>query len=249
MENTPSRVTILGVGIDKVTTDDAALLARRFLASPGQYHITTVNPEFLMEARHHQFFRTVLQKADLSLPDGFGLLAAARFKGTPLSGRVTGADFTLRLAELAQELGARIFLFGAEDGVARLAAHALQRHVPGLKIVGAENEWSFLRHKRSNQEILARIRRRRPSILLVALGSPQQELWIAEHLSLLPSVRIAMGVGGTFDFYAGRVRRAPLAFRRLGLEWLWRLTLEPRRWHRIVTAVIRFPLAVLRDKP
>ncbi len=247
-----SPFSILGVRIDPVTMQEALDRIGAFLDSGRQHHVVTVNPEFIMGARNNDPFRSVLNMAALAVPDGVGVRFAGLVQGRWLPERVTGIDLTLRIAELAVARRVSLMLYGAEHGVAKEAAKSLQARYPKLHIVGAENEENFLFHRRSDEESIARIRRRRPAVLLVALGSPKQDLWIAKHLHHMPSVRVAMGVGGTFDYLAGVVPRAPRFVRQVGLEWLWRLAREKpalrrRRFHRILTATVLFPFAVLRS--
>lgn len=244
---------ILGVRIDPLTMEESLVRIGSFFGSDQQHHIVTVNPEFIMEAQKNERFRSVLNKASLAVPDGVGLRFAALILKKWVPQRITGADLTIRIARLAAEQGIPIMLFGAEHGIAKRAALALQKMYPNLRIVGAENEENFLRYRRSDREVVARIRRRRPGVLFVALGAPKQDLWISEYLLQTPSVKIAMGVGGTFDYLAGVVPRAPLVVQRLGLEWLWRLAKEKpalrgKRFRRILTATVRFPFVFIRSR-
>lgn len=223
---------------------EQALAALHALLERGNNrHVLTPNSEMLVEAARNPLFRSVLRRAALNLPDSAGLLWAARHTGQRLPERVTGVDTVQRLCA---ELDGRhsVFLLGAAPGVAQKAAEELRRRNPRLRIAGT--------HAGSPAAgevpgIVAMINAAQPHVLLVAFGAPAQDLWIEEHLWRMPSVRIAMGVGGTFDFLAGKRKRAPLVFRRLSLEWLWRLAREPRRWRRIWTAVVVFPWMVLRE--
>lgn len=248
MVNPLPSISILGVRIHQITEEEAVQRTKEFLRSTKQHMIVTVNAEFIMEAQRSPIFRRLLNEADLSIPDGFGPRLVAWLQRTPLKGRVTGVDLSWRIASLAEQTGARLFLFGARHDVARRAARALIERYPKLTIVGAENEFSALGHRRAEEEVIKRIRRRKPDVLLVALGAPKQELWIAQHLHQLPSVKLAIGVGGTLDYMAGVVRRAPLVFRGIGLEWLWRLMIEPFRWKRVLNATILFPITFFRER-
>ncbi|MBI3956685.1 MAG: WecB/TagA/CpsF family glycosyltransferase [Candidatus Kerfeldbacteria bacterium] len=238
-------IDILGVRVHKVTMAAALRRCTDFLASGGQHQIVTVNPEFIMEAQKNAGFRLVLNRAALAVPDGIGLVAAARLAGLTLETRVAGVDLIDGLLHSAAKHGSRVFLFGAADGVAARAADILRRRIPGLRIIAAENERDERGRLRQDAEIIARIAAAHPDILLVAFGAPRQDLWIAENLRRLPSVKIAIGAGGTLDYFAEVLPRAPRLLRAIGLEWLWRLALQPSRWQRIVTATIRFPWAVL----
>jgi len=202
--------------------------------------LCTANPEFVMEAQHNADFRAVLNAADVVLPDGVGLLWAARQFGAQLPERVAGSDLIYLLAEQAAQRGWRMYLLGAAEGVAQRAAELLQARYPGLVIAGA---FAGSPHRAEEAALVARITATRPDILLVAYGAPAQDLWIARN-KLALGVPVSMGVGGAFDFVAGITPRAPVQFQRLGLEWLYRLWRQPWRLRRIFTAVVRFPLAV-----
>jgi N-acetylglucosaminyldiphosphoundecaprenol N-acetyl-beta-D-mannosaminyltransferase len=237
------RVVILGVAIDDVLMDEAIAAVARFIDEGGPHQIVTVNPEFVMEARRNRAFRRVLAAADLATPDGFGIILAARWRGTPLRGRVTGIDLTERIAAEAARRGWSLFLLGAAPGVAERAAAALQRANPGLRIAGC---YAGSPRPADEPPIRERILAARPDVLLVAYGHPAQDLWIARNQPLL-RVPVAIGVGGTFDELAGVVPRAPALVQRLGLKWLYRLIVQPWRWRRIMTAAPLFLWTVLRE--
>jgi N-acetylglucosaminyldiphosphoundecaprenol N-acetyl-beta-D-mannosaminyltransferase len=238
------RIPILGVAVDNLTEDDALDHVAGFIAAGGPHQIVTVNPEFVMEARRNAAFRAALAAADLATPDGIGLLLVAKWRGTPLRGRVTGVELTGRIAAEAARRGWTLFLLGAAPGVAGRAADALQAHHPGLRIAGCYAGSPGLEDEPG---IRALILQARPDVLLVAYGHPAQELWIARNQ---PHIRVpvAIGVGGVFDYLAGVTPRAPGWMRRLGLEWLYRLARQPRRWRRILMAVPLFLWAVLRER-
>lgn len=236
------RVMILGIPIDNVDVDAVIAKVETFFAEGQTHHIVTVNPEFVMEAQHNRAFRDVLLNADLATPDGFGLLLAARWLGTPLCGRATGVELTSRIAELCARIDRSIFLLGAAPGVAEQAAAVLCQRFPGLRIAGCFSGSPRRRHEPFLQQIIRAVQ---PDVLLVAYGHPAQDLWIARNQQAL-QVPVAMGVGGTFDYLAGRVPHAPRLIRHMGLEWLYRLVRQPRRWRRIVRAVPLFAWTVLR---
>jgi N-acetylglucosaminyldiphosphoundecaprenol N-acetyl-beta-D-mannosaminyltransferase len=236
------RVAILGVAVDDVVEDEAVALADAMIRAGGPHQICTVNPEFVMEARRNPGFAAVLANADLCTPDGFGLLLAARYLGAPLRGRVTGVELTGRLAALAAARGYSMFLLGAAPGVAEQAAAVLAARNPGLRIAGAFAGSPAPRHEPFLRQLIAAAR---PDILLVAYGHPRQDLWIAGNQPRL-GVPVAVGVGGVFDYLAGRVPLAPQWMRRLGLEWLYRLLRQPRRLPRILDAVPRFAWEIVR---
>ncbi len=236
-------VRILGVRVDNV--DQAEAVGRIMaLAQGGVAHqVATLNPEFVMLGQRDAAFRAVLEGADLALPDGVGLVWAARILGTPLRGRATGVQTTLGLATAAAARGLSFFLLGGAPGVAEAAAAQLVTHAPGLRVVG-----TYSGSPASNEEdaIAERIRRAAPDLLFVAFGAPQQDLWIARNRERL-GVPVSMGVGGTLDYISGRVPYAPAWLRGLGLEWLYRLIRQPWRWRRML-ALPRFALAVVGSR-
>lgn len=237
------RVTILGIPVDRVDEEEALARILGFIEGGGAHQAATVNPEFIVAAQKDEEFRRVLQGADLALPDGAGLLWAARYLGEPLKERVAGVDMVVRLAEIAAEKGYRLFLLGAGEGVAQATADILRREHPHLAIVGI---YAGSPSPEEEAGIVEMVREARPHILFVAYGAPQQDLWVRRNLGRL-EVPVAMGVGGAFDFISGRAERAPAWMQRLGLEWLHRLLREPWRWRRML-ALPKFVWLVLNSR-
>lgn len=237
-----SRVHLLGVAIDAVTAGEAIVRIRSFLAGSTQHHVMTPNSEMLVEASKNESFRNLLNRSALNIPDSAGLLWAARHTHQHLPERVAGVDTVERLCK---ELGGThpVFLLGAGEGVAARAADVLKKRNPGLNVVGT---YAGSPREADAAGIIDRINAVAPHLLLVAYGAPAQDEWIDRHLSELPSVKVAMGVGGTFDFIAGVQKRAPAFFRSLHLEWLWRVIREPKRIGRIFKAVVVFPFLIMR---
>ena len=242
-----STFTLLGVRIHQV--DFAATLAQiEAWVAPGTPHtscrqICTVNPEFIVDARRDSAFATVLQQADLCVPDGGGVLWAARLQAIDLHERVTGSDGIYHICARAAERGWRVFLLGAAEGVAARAATNLQARYPGLLIAGS---YSGNPSAAAWPEIERQLRAAQPEILFVAYGHPQQDFWIHAHRAALPA-KVAIGIGGAFDFVAGVTKRAPIWLQRLGLEWLHRLIRQPWRWRRM-SKLPRFVLLVLWER-
>ncbi|MEZ4712148.1 MAG: WecB/TagA/CpsF family glycosyltransferase [Caldilineaceae bacterium] len=241
----PPSVRILNVDVDRVDFAQTLALIARWVEKPhdpavGARQICTVNPEFVMAARRDPLFARALANADLRAPDGVGILWAAALLRPPIGERVTGSDGIYRICQQAAQRGWRVYLLGAAPGVAQRAAHKLQTLYPALEVAGCDDgnptaeEWPQIR-----QRLLAA----RPDILFVAYGHPRQDLWIDGHRAELP-VKVAIGVGGAFDFVAGHKKRAPHWMRRLGIEWLYRLWLEPWRWRRMLV-LPHFTLLVL----
>lgn len=205
--------------------------------------IATANAEMVMTAQEDRELAGVLAAADLVVADGAGVVWAARHAGQPVPERVAGYDLAQALLARAADRGWRVYFFGGAPGVAdTAAAKATTRH-PGLTVVGVRNGFFT---PDEEPAIIAAIKAAQPHILLVALGVPKQEKWLARHLAEL-AVPVAMGVGGTFDVMAGVAKRAPLWMQQSGLEWLYRLYREPYRLIRML-ALPRFVLRVLAAK-
>ncbi|MCI0475277.1 MAG: WecB/TagA/CpsF family glycosyltransferase, partial [Anaerolineales bacterium] len=206
--------------------DDALARVSEFLREPGLHHLATVNPEFVVLAQTNAEFIRVLNAGALNVPDGVGLLWAARRLGSPLRERVAGQELVDRISALAAEQGERVFLLGARESIAERAAVALKNKYASLEIAGC---YAGSPAREEEDEIVARINASDARILFVAYGPPKQELWIARNATRLKNVAVALGVGGTFDTLAGIVPRAPKWMRDAGFEWTYRLLREPRR--------------------
>jgi len=255
------RVDILGVPVDSFTREQSLHFIGDKLGGKKPLLITTVNAEFLYRALHDNQVFDLLKNSSLNFADGIGVLWAAKFLSlklpesnfwrpivgffkllgslsaiilfprylkNPIPERISGSDFVWDLSKFAAEKDLKTFLLGGDPTVPEQAALKLQTDVYGLKVVGT--------HEGSPKEedepiILSLMKKNKPDILFVAYGVPAEELWLERNLAKT-GAKIGIGVGGTFDFLAGRRRRAPKFFRAIGLEWLWRLILEPRRYRR-----------------
>jgi len=233
------RVTILGVPIDVVNMHEAVEAIRSLLTDGRQHQVCTPNPEMLFEAGRNAAFLSVLRSSSLNVPDGSGLLWAAKKTKQQLRWRVAGIDLLERIADLP-ELGP-VFFLGAAVGVAERAANMFAIEHPQLSIAGT---FSGSPKEEEAADIVRRINESGAKTLFVAFGAPAQELWIHRHLASMPTVKLAIGVGGSFNYIALELPRAPMWMRSYGLEWLWRLLLQPRRFPRIVNATVRFPSLV-----
>ncbi len=216
------KTDILGIKIDNLTMDEALKRIRGFVVLPYS--------EFIVRAQKDKEFRNILNSADFCLCESRGLQFVARFLGKRLKENITGVD-------LIHGLKGKIFLLGGKPGIAEKAGKKLN-----TKIVGVEHGYQDL------GEVVKKINQVEPDILLVGLGSPKQEKWIYENLKKMPSVKLAIGVGGAFDFISKRVKRAPKFIQKIGLEWLWRLMLQPRRIKRIYNGVIKLSWLILKCK-
>lgn len=241
---THSRIMILGLPVDAITYAGWLNIIAGWIESRDRAHqVCTINPEFMIMARQDTNFRNILQRADLCVPDGVGLLWTAKRRGTPLPERVTGSDGVPIIAERAAQMGWRLFFLGAAPGIADQAADVLRERFPDLQIVGT---YSGSPAPKDEDAIVAMVNASTADILLVAYGAPAQDKWIARNLPRL-KVSMAMGVGGTFDFIAGTIPRAPLWMRNVGIEWLYRLIRQPWRIKRMMR-LPRFVLAVLMEE-
>lgn len=205
-------------------------------STPARY-VVTPNPEFVILARRHPDFADILEGAALAVPDGVGLMLAARLQGAPLLEQVRGTDLANGLVEWAAATGGRVFLLGAAPGVADEAAARIVRRWPRLQVAGTfAGDASPAGDAATRGAVGAA---GRCDVLLVAYGAPKQERWIARNLAGL-DVGIAIGIGGVLDFMAGRVRRAPAPVRRAGLDWLFRLAMQPSRLGRQASTLPAF---------
>jgi len=246
---------LFGVRISDLSTAELTDLLSGWLASDSSHTIVTPNPEFVLAARQDPSFVDLLNRADLSLPDGVGLrFAIPAITGERLSNRHTGVDTLLLLGKLCAGQGKRLVLIGGGPGVADRAADVMRRQFDGLDVsvvdVGfvseAETDRRSISHDRMKMTYIANA-----AVVAVALGMKKQERFIEslrtfEPLGLRTS-RIYIGIGGAFDMIAGTRRRAPSFVRRIGLEWVWRLVIEPRRFRRIFNAAVVFPAVVVWD--
>lgn len=237
------RPRVVGVAVDAVTEGETLEFIRDRIARREPAHIVTVNAEFVVRAQSDPEFHHVLETASLATPDGAGVVWALRRRGARLHRRVGGSDLIWSIPARAELLGHRVYLLGGLPGVAEAVQRRLQRTYPRLRIVGAE---AGSPDAAVGPDIAERIRATRADILIVAFGAPKQEIWLARNLAPSGAI-IGVGVGGSFDYVAGRAMRAPRWMQDNGLEWLWRLAREPWRWRRMV-ALPRFVWLVLRDR-
>lgn len=236
---------VLGVPFDPVDLEGAVAACIRMVADGRPHLAVTANPEAVVRAQDDPEFAEILRRADLVVADGIGVVWASRRLGQPLPMRVPGIELMEALCAHAARAGLRVFLLGGAEGVAEQAARTLLRNHPGLRIAGTHHGYFP-----DDGPVVERIAESRADLLFVGMGMPRQEKWLSRHLPEL-GVRLAMGVGGSLDVLAGRVRRAPGFVQRVHLEWLYRLLQEPRRWRRQL-ALVRFVWLVLRrgeEKP
>lgn len=225
-----NRINVLGVEFDDMDIVEAVELAMGFMEERRCAYAVTPNPEIVLECRKNRKLAAAVRAADMVLPDGVGVIYASRILGTPIKNRLPGIDFASALMARMSECGKKVFLLGAKSGVAELAAERLTERYPGLEICGV-NDGYFAQE--DNELVLEKINALSPDLILVCLGAPRQEIWMKNNAELL-NAGLMIGLGGAMDVYAGVVERAPRKWRKLGLEWLYRLIKEPRRIKRMI---------------
>ncbi|KXG74446.1 WecB/TagA/CpsF family glycosyltransferase [Thermotalea metallivorans] len=237
------QVKIMHVPIDQVTLETAFYAFQRFMDGTSCRMIVTPNTEIVMEAQKDPDLLEIMKEADLVIPDGIGLIYASKIQGTGLRERVTGVDLMYRILEYCHENHKKIYLLGGKPGVAALAGQNIRNKFPHIAVAGTQDGY-FQREEEGR--IVEEINRSGAEILFVALGAPKQEKWIHRHKTLL-QVKVAMGVGGSIDIWAGTAKRAPVIYQKLGLEWFYRLMKEPWRYKRMM-ALPKFMVKVLLGK-
>jgi N-acetylglucosaminyldiphosphoundecaprenol N-acetyl-beta-D-mannosaminyltransferase len=234
---------VLGSRVDAVGRDEAVERIAALANRKPPALVVTLGVEMVMAARSNPAFQRVVNGAALVTCDTIGLLLASRLRRGPLHERVTGVELVGALAARSARTGdLRLYLLGGGGDTAVRAADALRRAYPGVLIAGARD--GYFREEES-AAVADAVRASGANVLLAGLGSPKQELWLARHLPA-SGCGVGIGIGGSFDVYAGNVERAPVLVQRSGLEWLYRLAKEPRRWRRQL-ALPHFALAVLGE--
>lgn len=265
---------ILGIKINKLNLGQSLRQIELFIKSDTQRYVVTPNPEIILKSLKDCQFQKILNNASISLPDGIGLVYAEfinaihpqknklifimqiiirsllfvillYLKPSYLENhyleRVTGIDL---MNSLCQNYPYKVFLLGAKTFVAKKAIETMRNKKYQANFVGCDTGNPL--NELSNKVSIDKINSAKPDILFVAFGAPKQEKWIYEYLKKIPTVKVAIAVGGSFDYLAGATHRAPIILRKLGLEWLFRLIKQPWRYQRIFNAVIRFPIEILK---
>ena len=234
------RIHFLGVGVHKVTQDEALEGIECAIEARVPCQVITADASGVVMAQKDAELKELYNNADLVTPDSAGILWAAKRYGTPLNGRVSGVDLVYHLCRLSHEKSYKLFFFGAAPGVTDQAASNFRDKFPNIQVVGTRNGYF---KPEEEPEIIVQIKETKPDVLFVALGIPKQEKWIAKYKNEL-NVPVLMGVGGSFDVFAGLVKRAPLWMQKINCEWLWRLIQNPRKIGKVLT-LPRFVLMVL----
>lgn len=219
---------VMTIAFDNITMEEAVGTAMGYIAARSRCRVVTPNAEFALEAKKNPRFLKILNTSQLVLADGISVVLASKIIGDPMQGRVTGVGFAQALAAAMAKEGKSLYLLGAKPGVAEQAAEKLLETYPGLKIAGTHDGYF-----KEEGPVVDAINAAKPDALLVCLGAPKQEYFMEEHDAEL-EVPVMAGLGGTMDVLAGNVQRAPEFFQKYGLEWLYRLCKEPKRWKRMI---------------
>jgi N-acetylglucosaminyldiphosphoundecaprenol N-acetyl-beta-D-mannosaminyltransferase len=225
------KADIFGVKFDDLTMDEALEEIKGF--------VVLLYSEFIIRAQKDQEFKNILNSADFCLCEGKGLYLIAKFMGKSLKSNINGVELIYNFVKNSkfQIPNSKFFLYGGREDVVKKVADKL-----GEPVIGFEHGYQ------DEKRIIDKINLVKPDVLLVGLGSPKQEKFIHENLKNMPSLKLAIGVGGAFDFISGRVRRAPRFMQKTGLEWLWRLILEPKRVKRIYNGVFKLGFLAIKEK-
>ena len=239
------KLSIMGVRINNISMNEVLKLAEQKIKNDEKYIIYTPNTEIIMMCQKDEEFLNIMNKSNINVPDGVGLIYAGKIKKFPLKEKVAGYDLSINLLKMADEKGLKLYAVGGRPGVAEAAMQNVQKKYPGIKIVGAHHGYFKGTHlgKFGHEEeiaVIEDINRHKPHILFVGFGAKKQEQWIDYNKDLI-NANVIIGNGGTLDGLAGIVKRAPDIFINLGLEWLYRLIKEPKRITRqIVLPVFMF---------
>ena len=240
-------VAILSVPTDGFTMSETLDIIEQFIASGKFHQIATANTDFLLKAHEDPAVRRILRQCDLVIPDGMPLVMAGKWLNCPIPERVTGADLVPKLATLSATKGYKIFMLGAREEVAIRAREVMEQNNPGLKVVGQYSPPPSDLSSMDHDKIHKMLEETKPDILLVAFGNPKQEKWISMNRHRL-RVPVCIGIGGTFDFIAGEINRAPEWIQKIGMEWFYRFSQEPKRmFKRYLNDIVFFGIEIRKQ--
>ena len=222
------RVEILGVGFDNMTMDQAVAEGVRLMGTEGAHYVVTPNPEIVEVCREDEEAMEAVKNADIVIADGIGVIYGAKILGTPLKEKIPGIEFAKRLVKEMASNGKKLFLLGAKPGVAEEAARRLCLEFPALKIAGTRDGYF-----KDDESVVAQIRESGADVVFVCLGAPKQEKWMRKY-GEATGAHLLLGLGGSLDVFSGTVKRAPVIYQKLGLEWFHRLMKNPSRAGRMM---------------
>ncbi|WP_068675336.1 WecB/TagA/CpsF family glycosyltransferase [Oceanobacillus sp. Castelsardo] len=236
------QINIMGVPFIHINQRDFVSLLDKRITQHEKTFVITANPEIVMKANEEADFMNYIQQATYVTADGIGIIKAAKMLGNPLPERVTGYDTMMQLLDVANEKSYKIFLLGAHPDTLHKTKEKIEKKYPNIQIVGSNDGYFDWDHN----DIAERIAAAKPDITFVALGVPRQEKWISENFAQFDQ-GVFIGIGGSFDVIAGTVKRAPMLWQKLNIEWLYRLIKQPSRWRRML-ALPRFAFRVWKNK-
>lgn len=229
------KVKILGIPVDKITEKEALKKIINFINEKKFHLIVTINSENATKALENNLFLDVIKKADLVIADGIGIIFASKIMGDRLPERIPGIDLSYKLLEISNLKGYKIALIGGKEGVAEKAKENLVKLFSKLNILITYNGYF---DEEKEKTIIEKIQKLEPDILLVGMGSEKQEVWIWKNREKFKNIGVCIGVGGTLDIWAGQKKRAPKFIQKIGLEWFYRMIIEPKRIFRIIKIFI-----------
>jgi N-acetylglucosaminyldiphosphoundecaprenol N-acetyl-beta-D-mannosaminyltransferase len=242
------KLKMFEVEFDNLTFQELGEYIKKAVVKKDPQYIVTCNVDHLIQLRKDKEFKEVYDNADIITADGMPIVMGSKLLKKPLKEKVSGADIFNELGRNFEQNQYKIFFLGAAEGIAQTAANNLKKKYPDLKIVGTYSPpYNFINDKEENEKIINLIKGTEPDILLVGLGAPKQEKWIYKYHEHC-NVPVSIGVGATFDFISGNIKRAPSLFQKTGLEWCWRLMQEPKRlWKRYLVDDTKFLLLLLKE--
>jgi len=257
-----NKIDILGIKINTNTKEEILKEVENSFGINKKFYITTPNPEIILKSLKNKKYKDILNNSYISIPDGIGVIMASKFlyKENYLKERISGSDFVYDLLEICENKNKKVFLLGGntEEELNKVKENLLNKFksliISGKNIGYSEKtlildkNYNLTDVENKQNGLIEQINYSKADIILVAFGAPKQELWIYENINKLNNIKIAIGVGGTFDFISGYKKRAPKIFIKLNLEWLFRLIQEPKRIKRIFNAVIVFSFKIIRYK-
>jgi N-acetylglucosaminyldiphosphoundecaprenol N-acetyl-beta-D-mannosaminyltransferase len=236
------QVNILGIHFIDTTLKDFTQTVSKRIDQELKTFIITANPEIVMYAQKDKKYKRIMESADYITADGIGIVKAASYLGHPLPERVTGFELMQKLLGVANQNKKKIYLLGAKEEVLLQTVNVIETSYPNIEITGYHHGFFDL----NDPSIAEEIKSRRPDLVFVALGFPRQEKWISEHLDSFDK-GIFIGIGGSFDVLSGNIKRAPVVWQKLNVEWLYRLVQQPSRWKRMLV-LPKFALKVFSVK-
>lgn len=239
-------IKILGVKVNNVDLEEAYLVTKNLIDSSNKSckMIFAPNTEFIMCAQKDKEFFEILNKSDLSTPDSVGVEMAAKKMNKPLKQRIQGQKYFRKIVEEGEKLGWSFYILGGKDDTPQKAVQNLKKLYPNLNVVGLHE--GFFKDEDDENKVIEEINSLQPNVLIVAMGAPKQEKWIYNNKEKL-KVDVACGQGGTLDYEAGNIKRAPEFFQKVGLEWFWRLLKQPSRIVRMMVLPV-FLMKILFTK-